>query len=209
MENKNRHPIKNNSLSSSFLLCKGLNMLQNKSHKQLKEDDEKVSHSSPTKNHSESQKNNNKLSLEQFMENQNKKHLTTKFAHKDAEKFLKEKDKAMEKIIIEEDIINNNEIEEDTNENDMNDNNNKENNIKDKKLVQENKGSNLLIFNGTFGKEEYLSILNNEKENHHHHHHHHHRHHHHHHHHLSKKHLLENKNINEQNNKKEDKSFKF
>ena len=101
MENKNRHPIKNNSLSSSFLQCKGLNMLQNKRHKQLKEDDdEKVSNSSPTKNHSESQKNNNiKLSLEQFMENQNKKHLTTKFTHKDAEKFLKEKDKAMEEII--------------------------------------------------------------------------------------------------------------
>ena len=50
------------------------------------------------------------------MQNQDKKNLSTKFAHNDVEKFLKEKDKAMEEIIINEDIMNINENKELSNE---------------------------------------------------------------------------------------------
>ena len=39
------------------------------------------------------------------MENQNKNNLTTKSTPKDVENFLKEKDKAMEEIIMDEDVI--------------------------------------------------------------------------------------------------------
>jgi len=199
MENKKNHPIKNNCLSSSYLKYNGLNNLQNEKEEKFKENNEKFSNSSPDKNHYESQKHITNISLEQFMKTQNKKHLTTKFSHKDAEKFLKEKEKAMEKIIIEEDIINSsgNEEEKNENKNDINYNKNY------KKLKQENNTSQFVIFHGTFGKEEIQS-LNKD-----HHHHHHHRHHHHHHHHLKKQNQnIIDDNANGHDNKKENRALK-
>ena len=162
MEDK-KHPAKNNYSSSSFLKRNNLNSFQNENNNEFKENLEKISNSNPCEKYSESQKQNNiTLSLEQFMENQNKKHLTTKFSHKDVEIFLKEKDKAMEEIIINEEI--NNENEKNENKNDTKNNN-----------KNSNKSSQNLIFHGTFGKDEYDRIMNKE------HHHHRHRHHHHHH----------------------------
>ena len=110
-----------------------------------------------------------RITLEQFMENQEKKHLSTKFNKKEVDFFLKEKDQAMEEINIDENISNNkNKVKfAEPSEN----NENKVNNI-----INDNKSSHILIFKGTFGKDEYNRINNEE-----HHHHHHHRHHHHHH----------------------------
>ncbi len=93
--------IKKNCSSSNFLNFKGFNNIHDEINGEGKE-----SNSGKSKICSKSIKNNNvKLSLIQFMENQNKKHLSTKFAHKDVEVFLKEKDKAMEEIIMDEDVI--------------------------------------------------------------------------------------------------------
>ena len=161
MEDK-KHQARNNYSSSTFLNRNNLDGFQNVDE-EFKENFEKISNSNPCKKYSESQKyNNHNLSLEQFMKNQNKKHLTTKFGHKDVAIFLKEKDKALQEIIINEEI---NESENSENKNDIKDENNS------------NKSSHNLIFHGTFGKDQYNRIMNKE------HHHHHHRHHHHHHHH--------------------------
>ena len=113
--------------------------------------------------------NSMRITLEQFMENQEKKHLSTKFNKKEVDFFLKEKDQAMEEINIDENISNNKKKIKfaEPSENIEN----KVNNI-----MNDNKSSHILIFKGTFGKDEYNRITNEE-----HHHHHHHRHHHHHH----------------------------
>ena len=111
--------------------------------------------------------NNMRITLEQFMENQEKKNLSTKFNKKEVDSFLKEKDQAMEEINIDENISNNKKKFAEPSENIEN----KVNNI-----MNDNKSSHILIFKGTFGKDEYNRINNEE-----HHHHHHHRHHHHHH----------------------------
>ena len=87
------------------------------------------------------------------MENQNEKHLKTKFSHKDVEIFLKEKDKGKKEIIINEGI---NEYVKNDNKNDIKNINN-----------INSKTSQNLIFHGTFGKEEYGRIM--MKEHHHHH----------------------------------------
>ena len=124
--------------------------------------------------------NSMRITLEQFMENQEKKHLSTKFNKKEVDSFLKEKDQAMEEINIDENISNNKKKFAEPSENIEN----KVNNI-----MNDNKSSHILIFKGTFGKDEYNRINNEE-----HHHHHHHRHHHHHHH--SHQHHDDNNNEN-------------
>ena len=113
--------------------------------------------------------NNIKISLEQFMENQEKKHLSTKFNKKEVESFLKDKDAAMEEINIDENIFNK----------DLNNENNNinKNSIIINKAQNDNKYSHIFIFKGTFGNEQFNKILN-EEHHHHHHHHHHHNHHH-------------------------------
>ena len=158
MEDK-KHLARNNYSSSTFLKRSNVNSFQNENNDEFKENFAKMSNSNPCQKYSESQKNNITLSLEQFMENQSKKHLTTKFGHKDVEIFLKEKDKAMEEIIINEEI--NNENQKNDKNNDIKNNNNS------------NKSSQNLIFHGTFGKDEYDRIMNKEHHHHHHHHHHH------------------------------------
>lgn len=159
---------KDNYPSSSFLDFNGLKSLKYDINEDSNENTDTVTNSSPTKNYSRSTKNNkvNNLSLVKFMENQNKKRLTTNFSHKDVVIFLKEKDKAMAKIIIEEEMVKNKE---------SNEKNEKEesNNVKD----DEEKNENKIEFHGTFGKEDCEKI----KKHHHHHNHSHHHHHHHHH----------------------------
>ena len=117
--------------------------------------------------------NNMRITLEQFMENQEKKHLSTKFNKKEVDFFLKEKDQAMEEINIDENISNNKKKIKfaEPSENIEN----KVNNI-----MNDNKSSHILIFKGTFGKDEYNRINNEEHRHHHHHHHHHHQSHQHH-----------------------------
>ena len=200
-----KRQIKNNCLSSSFLQFKGLNTLQNEIDHEFKENFEKVSNSNPCKKYYESLKQNKIiLPLEEFMQNQNKKHLSTNFDHKEVQKFLEEKDKAMQEIIINEDILKSNESEKNNKKTHFINNNNEkylktknENNNKQ----YDNKSSHLLIFHGTFGKDQYGRIINQG------HHHHHHYHHHHHHH----KHHLENSplNINNNNEEKEIKRENF
>ena len=109
--------------------------------------------------------NNMRITLEQFMENQEKKNLSTKFNKKEVDSFLKEKDQAMEEINIDENISNNKKKFAEPSENIEN----KVNNI-----MNDNKSSHILIFKGTFGKDEYNRINNEEHRHHHHHHHHHH-----------------------------------
>ena len=118
--------------------------------------------------------NSMRITLEQFMENQEKKHLSTKFNKKEVDFFLKEKDQAMEEINIDENISNNKKKIKfaEPSENIEN----KVNNI-----MNDNKSSHILIFKGTFGKDEYNRINNEEHHRHHHHHHHHHHHSHQHH----------------------------
>ena len=122
--------------------------------------------------------NSMRITLEQFMENQEKKHLSTKFNKKEVDFFLKEKDQAMEEINIDENISNNKKKVKFAEPSE-----NKVNNI-----INDGKSSHILIFKGTFGKDEYNRINNEE------HHHHHHRHHHHHH--LSHQHHDDNNNEN-------------
>ena len=114
--------------------------------------------------------NNMRITLEQFMENQEKKHLSTKFNKKEVDFFLKEKDQAMEEINIDENISNNKKKIKFAEPSE-----NKVNNI-----INDNKSSHILIFKGTFGKDEYNRINNEEHRHHHHHHHHHHQSHQHH-----------------------------
>ncbi len=198
------HPYKSNYLSSSDLKFKGLNNLNTEIDSEYKENMEKALNSSPCKKYAESSKQTNiHLSLLNFMENQNKKHLSTKYTHKDVEHFLKEKNKALEEIVIDENLSENKDTDENI------ENNNKSNMCNEKNLKNEekknnqydNKNSHLLIFHGTFGNDEYEKIIN--QKDHHHHHNHHHHHHHHHHHDLKKQILSENikNNINEKINK--------
>ena len=111
--------------------------------------------------------NSMRITLEQFMENQEKKHLSTKFNKKEVDFFLKEKDQAMEEINIDENISNNKKKIKfaDPSENIE---------IKVNNIMNDNKSSHILIFKGTFGKDEYNRINNEEHRHHHHHHHHHH-----------------------------------
>jgi len=160
MEAKKNNKIKNHCLSSNFNKYNVLDSLQNQKKEKNKENGDKISNLSPFQKYPGSQKHTINLSLEQFIQNQNKMHLTTKFSHKEVKKFLKEKDKAMEKIIIEEDIISNSGNEEKNKDNNINKNN-------------KNKTSHIVIFNGTFGEDEYQKIINNGHHHHHHHHHHH------------------------------------
>ena len=207
MKGKSNHPIKNNCLSSGFLQFKGLyNIHEDDINGESKGNKESAINSNQLKLLSEThlQKNIN-LSLSQFMENQDKKHLSTKFNHKDVKKLLKEKDKAMEKIVFEDESLDENDKTdneengyrskskiEDRNkniklnkENDENKNSNKSDN---------NKNNNIFIFHGTFGEDKCNEIMNND-------HHHRHSHHHHHHHHHQDSHKLESQNGNENKNK--------
>ena len=126
--------------------------------------------------------NHLKLTLQQFMENQEKKHLSTKFNKKEVASFLKEKDAAMEEINIDENIPKKSEYEikyVNKEEPDLINNENALNNVNNIVINQtqnDNKSSHILIFKGTFGKDEINRIMNQEHENHHHHHHHHHHH---------------------------------
>ncbi len=193
--------IKNNCSSSSFLKFKGLDTIQNELVHEFKENIEKVSNSSPCKKNYQSLKQNNIiLPLEEFMQSQNKKHLTTKFSHKEVIKFLEEKDKAMQEIIINEE---NNEIENNNKPESINNDNEKYLKYKNENNADnqfDNKSSHILIFHGTFGKDEYQKIM---EQNHHHHHHHRHHHHHHHQHHLENEVYEEKKEIEEKKDKKE------
>ncbi len=166
---------KNNCSSSSFLDFNGLKSLKFDINEDSNENTDTVTNSSPSKNYSRSTKNKkvSNLSLAKFMENQNKKRLTTNFAHKDVVIFLKEKDKAMEKIIIEDEMIKSKETNEKNDEEENNNVNDEEenNNVDD---VEENNKKNI-EFRGTFGKED---CEKNQKHHHHHHNHHHHHHHH-------------------------------
>ena len=176
-------PKKNNCSSSNFPKSHK-NLLHYEIANQYKENLEKNLNSNNTQKYAESQKKIRSFYiLEKFMQNQDKKHLSTKFAHKDVEKFLKEKDKAMEEIIINEDIMNINENKELSNEIALakNDGNEEKGLISENEIIKnspDTKSRHFLIFKGTFGKNEYEKLKN---ENHHHHHQHHHHHHHHHH----------------------------
>ncbi len=110
-----------------------------------------------------------KITLHQFIENQEKKHLSTNFNRKEVDTFLKEKDAAMEEITIDEDIQQIKEGEK----NNVNNNDNIENNM-NKINGEDNKSSHILIFKGTFGKDEYNRLVEKGEHKHHHHHHHHH-----------------------------------
>ena len=169
------HPYKNNCSSSSFLKFRFLNCINEKMNPEHKNKKEKQSNLTPNKRFSESVKRKNE-SLLHFMENQNKKHLSTKFAYKDVITFLNEKDKAMEQIIIDENIISNTDSTKDD------DHRTKLNTHNDPDINNEqndNRTSHLLIFHGTFGEDKYGKIMKEkEKEKHHHHNHHHHHHHH-------------------------------
>lgn len=83
-----------------------------------------------------------------------KKHLSTNFNRKEVDTFLKEKDAAMEEITIDEDIQQIKEGEK----NNVNNNDNIENNM-DKINGEDNKSSHILIFKGTFGKDEYNRLV--------------------------------------------------
>lgn len=204
MKEKSNHPIKNNCLSSGFLQFKGLyNIHDEDINGESKGNKESAINSNQPKQFSDThiQKNIN-MSLIQFMENQDKKHLSTNFNHKDAKKFLKEKDKAMEKIIFEDESLDendktDNEEKEDRNKSNIKDKNesfnfNKEND--ENKNNNKNENNNILIFHGTFGEDKVNEILNRGQ---HHQHHRHSHHHHHHHHHHQDNHKLESQNGNE------------
>ena len=86
-----KHPQKNYFSSSALSTYKEFNLGKENLPKELCLVSEK--------------QNNIKISLEQFMENQEKKHLSTKFNKKEVESFLKDKDAAMEEINIDENIF--------------------------------------------------------------------------------------------------------
>ena len=181
MKESSDSSIKNNCLSSGFLKFKGLYNIHDGINGEHKENKDIDNNSAQSKQLSEMHKHKNlNSSLIQFMENQDKKHLSTNFNHKNAEKFLKEKEKAMEEIIFEDEpMIENNESNYDDKED-------KNKSVQFKKEKDENKSqyksnnenNNILIFHGTFGEDKVNEIM---KEHHHKHSHHHHHHHHHHH----------------------------
>ena len=192
-------PIKNNCSSSSFLKYREFYGIHGEMNGHHKNKNEKNSNSNQSRKYSKSHKHNNiNLSLIKFMENQDKKHLTTLFSHKEVEKFLKEKDKAMEKIVIEDDLINNKENTISKEANITKDNNEKsvKFNIDINNIQNDNKSSHLVIFHGTFGKDEYDRLINTANPEHHHHHHHHH-------HHLDNHNKEEHKTSNKQEIKKD------
>jgi hypothetical protein len=200
MKEKSNHPIKNNCLSSGFLQFEGLyNIHDDNINGQSKGNKESVINPNQQKLFSQTNLNNNiSLSLSQFMENQDKKHLSTNFNHKDVKKFLKEKDKAMEKIVFEDDSLDEND-KTDNEENEERNKSKKEDRNKSIKLNKENdenknnsknENNNILIFHGTFGEDKCNEIMNIA------HHHRHSHHHHHHHHHHQDSHKLESQNGN-------------
>ena len=179
MKESSDSSIKNNCLSSGFLKFKGLYNIHDGINGECKENKVIDKNSAQSKQFSEKHKhkNLNSSSLIQFMENQDKKHLSTNFNHKNAEKFLKEKEKAMEEIIFEDEpMIENNESNYDDKED------RSKFKIEDKNKSQynsNNENNTILIFHGTFGEDKVNEIM---KAQHHHKHSHHHHHHHHHHH---------------------------
>ena len=185
MKESSDSSIKNNCLSSGFLKFKGLYNIHDGINGECKENKVIDKNSAQSKQFSEKHKHKNlNSSLIQFMENQDKKHLSTNFNHKNAEKFLKEKEKAMEEIIFEDEPMNeSNESNYDDKEDKIED---KNKSVQFKKEKDENKSqynsnnenNNILIFHGTFGEDKVNEIM---KEHHHKHSHHHHHHHHHHH----------------------------
>ena len=191
MKESFNHPIKNNYLSSGFLQFKRLYNIHDDINDEFKGNKESIINSNQQKQLSEKylQKNIN-LSLIQFMQNQDKKHLSTNFNHNNVKKFLKEKEKAMEKIVIEDESLdenhkNHNKEKKDKIKSEIKD---KNKSIKFNKVNIENKNNNkndnnILIFHGTFGEDKFNEIKNIE---HHHRHSHFHHHHHHHHHHQDK-----------------------
>ena len=174
MKESSDSSIKNNCLSSGFLKFKGLYNIHDGINGERKENKGIDKNSAQSKQFSEKHKHKNlNSSLIQFMENQDKKQLSTNFNHKNAEKFLKEKEKAMEEIIFEDEPMN------ESNESNYDD---KEDKIEDKNkslYKSNNENNNILIFHGTFGEDKVNEIM---KAQHHHKHSHHHHHHHHHHH---------------------------
>ena len=124
--------------------------------------------------------NHIKISLQQFLENQEKRHLSTKFNRKEVDTFLKEKDAAMEEIKIDEDIPKKKEFEITNADLANNEKLNKENNLNNLNSITINQtqddknSSHILIFKGTFGKDQFNRLVNQENKHHHHHHHHHH-----------------------------------
>lgn len=189
MKESSFRPIKKNCVSSGFLKFKGLYNDHDEINNKYKENKDIDKNSSQTKQLSEAQLQKNiSISLIQFMENQDKKHLTTNFNHKDIKKFLKEKEKAMEEIIIEDESKddeneNDNEEKEDRSELKIKD---KSKSVKFKKEKDENinnnnsknENNNILIFHGTFGEDKYNEIVKAQHRHRHSHHHHHHHHHH-------------------------------
>ena len=178
MKESSDSSIKNNCLSSGFLKFKGLYNIHDGINGECKENKVIDKNSAQSKQFSEKHKHKNlNSSLIQFMENQDKKHLSTNFNHKNAEKFLKEKEKAMEEIIFEDEpMIENNESNYDDKED------RSKFKIEDKNKSQynsNNENNTILIFHGTFGEDKVNEIM---KAQHHHKHSHHHHHHHHHHH---------------------------
>ena len=187
MKESSDSPIKNNCLSSDLLKFKGLYNIHDGINGQFKENKNIDKNSTQYNQLSETHLQKNlSSSLIQFMENQDKKHLSTNFNHQNVKKFLEEKEKAMEKIIFE---------DEPRDEKNENDNEDKKLKVKDKsksvKFKKEkdekkikiqndskNENNNILIFHGTFGEEKFDEIM---KAPHHHRHSHHHHHHHHHH----------------------------
>jgi hypothetical protein len=187
MKESSDSPIKNNCLSSDLLKFKGLYNIHDGINGQFKENKNIDKNSTQYNQLSETHLQKNlSSSLIQFMENQDKKHLSTNFNHQNVKKFLEEKEKAMEKIIFEDEPMD---------EKNENDNEDKKLKVKDKsksvKFKKEkdekkikiqndskNENNNILIFHGTFGEEKFDEIM---KTPHHHRHSHHHHHHHHHH----------------------------
>jgi hypothetical protein len=203
MKESSDSPIKNNCLSSDLLKFKGLYNIHDGINGQFKENKNIDKNSTQYNQLSETHLQKNlSSSLIQFMENQDKKHLSTNFNHQNVKKFLEEKEKAMEKIIFEDESLDendktDNEEKEDRNKSNIKDKNesfnfNKENDENKNNNKKEN--NNILIFHGTFGEDKVNEILNRDQ---HHQHHRHSHHHHHHHHHHQDDHKLESQNGNE------------
>lgn len=185
MKESSDSPIKNNCLSSDLLKFKGLYNIHDGINGQFKEnkniDKDSTQYNQLSETHFQK---NLSSSLIQFMENQDKKHLSTNFNHQNVKKFLEEKEKAMEKIIFEDEPLD--EKKEKYNEDKKLKVKDKSKSVKFKKEMDEkkiqndskNENNNILIFHGTFGQDKFDEIM---KTPHHHRHSHHHHHHHHHH----------------------------
>ena len=198
---KKNSPYKSGHLSSNLLKLAIINSKKNlKKNKDIEccknctENEFNESNFKKAKKFAESVKHKAiNMPLIQFMENQNRKKLSTKFSDKDAEKFLNEKDKAMEEIIIDENILmdntDNNNCTNITNNNSNHNNKSKHNN---KSNHHDDKTSKLLVFRGTFGEDKIGEFIKQEQIKNHLHRHRHHNHHHHHRHHRRHYHSCEN-----------------